>query len=362
MLNSTNSSKEHILLNAIGGRLKSKHLLCKSCNSEFGNDSDSYLENQLQFLSSSFQVKRDRGKNQPIKGGKTADGVEYHLIDGSKPVPAKPDVSLKSENGKIEVSVSARNEEELFGILQNIKRKYPGLDIEDAKQKIVHREEYLNTPVSYNISIGGAKAFKSIVKSAVNFYIYSTESKEAVEHLFTYLKGTQDLSVVRHFYPSKSIYRKTPGEVIHLIHIRGDKHKKTLYCYVEFFSSYGFLVLLSDNYSGQNLSTTYCYDIRKNEEVKKVVNLKFKSDGVTVSEKLAKNDYKAITSNLQRVFKILNKEQTDKEISRIVEKAVSKVFDKYSHEPKITKQMISEFSEEIANAYVKFVYRGQSRV
>lgn len=68
-----NISKEHIILNAIGGHLKSKELLCKTCNSKFGEDADSELANQLLFLSSYLQVKRDSGENQIIKGAKTAD-------------------------------------------------------------------------------------------------------------------------------------------------------------------------------------------------------------------------------------------------------------------------------------------------
>ena len=45
-----NKTVEHIVLNSIGGRLKSSKLICKNCNSKFGNTFDACLSKQLEFL------------------------------------------------------------------------------------------------------------------------------------------------------------------------------------------------------------------------------------------------------------------------------------------------------------------------
>ena len=41
-LTEDNKTEEHII-NAIGGVLKSKNLICKQCNSDFGDEIDSFL-------------------------------------------------------------------------------------------------------------------------------------------------------------------------------------------------------------------------------------------------------------------------------------------------------------------------------
>lgn len=63
-LNESNSTEEHIILNAIGGRLKTKSLLCKTHNSVFGDDCDAELAKQLKVfpLCSKFKDRGERIK------------------------------------------------------------------------------------------------------------------------------------------------------------------------------------------------------------------------------------------------------------------------------------------------------------
>src|SRR5882757_760650 len=62
ILNKKNTSKEHILSNACGGRLKSYKLLCRVCNEKMGADFDSELAKQFDHLAVLHQIKRDRKK------------------------------------------------------------------------------------------------------------------------------------------------------------------------------------------------------------------------------------------------------------------------------------------------------------
>jgi len=355
----TNTSKEHIILNSIGGHLKSKELLCRTCNSKFGEQADKELSKQLSFFASLLQIKRDEGENQIIKGGKTKNGEEIHLVDGSKPVMSKPQFNQITENGEVKYSITARNEEELLNILKGLRKKHPELDLEDAKQKFRWNEKYFDEPISYNTTIGGDFSFRSITKTAVNYYIHTQKDSTQVKHLFEYLKDKEDLKIAKHFHPVKPAYKREGNEVIHLIHLVGIKHSKLLYCFIEFFSSYSFLVLLSDKYEGKNISSTYAYNVLKAEEIEKNVKLKLTAQEVKdFYSNLNLEDFKAITEKLNRVMAIAQKIQTDKEASNITQRTIERVFNKYKHEPKITEQMINELSHEIALAYVKFMHRG----
>lgn len=63
-ITSENETEEHILLNAIGGKLKSKKLICKGCNSDLGNKIDNSLARQLNPIANLLDIKRDRGNPQ----------------------------------------------------------------------------------------------------------------------------------------------------------------------------------------------------------------------------------------------------------------------------------------------------------
>lgn len=357
-----NKSKEHILLNSIGGHLKSNSLLCKKCNSELGHNADTELSNQLSFLANFLQVKRDKGKNQIIKGGKTKEGKEYHIKDGGKPILAKPEFKKYQEDNETKYSISARNEKELLEILKGLKKKHPELDLEEVKQKFQAKKYYLNEPLSYNTTIGGEIAFKSIVKTAVNFYIHTQREKRQVQHLFDYLQNKEKLTICKHFYPKKPIYKKESSEIIHLIHLVGVKHSKILYCFIEFFSSYSFLVKLSDNYIGNSFKQTYAYDLNKNCEVNKSVSLKLTKERLNEILNLSKDDFQTITERLKRVLRIAEKRQTDREISNITKRATEEIFNKrFKHEKIITEEMINEYSKYIATEYTKFVFRNKKQ-
>jgi hypothetical protein len=61
-----NITIEHIILNSMGGRLKSSNLICKECNSKFGDSFDAKLSKQFEFFANILDIKRERGKVQDV--------------------------------------------------------------------------------------------------------------------------------------------------------------------------------------------------------------------------------------------------------------------------------------------------------
>jgi hypothetical protein len=360
-LTKDNKSIEHILLNSIGGRLKSDKLLCKKCNSKLGEDADKELAKQLLFLSSYIQVKRDNGKNQIIKGSKTKEGEQYDLVDGLKPVLSKPIFNKKIEGGRIEYQITARNEKDVINILKGLKKKYPELDIEKAKEKFEVTEKRFTEPLSNNMLVGGNLSFRSIVKTAANYYIHIQNDKAQVEHLFKYLKGEEDLLLGRHFYPGQSIYQRDENEIIHLIHLKGDSQAKILYCVIEFFSSYSFVILLSDNYEGNDISSTYCYDLLTNKTIEKVITVELKKEDIVGYYKMSLFELKEIETRLNRVMAIADKIHTTNELKKINRKSIEEVLEKYKHEPVATEKLITELSHQLATNYMNITSRNRKK-
>ena len=65
-LTDKNSSSEHIIPNAFGGKLTAR-ISCKDCNSDLGSSFDSCLTKSLEWFSCKVNHSRSRGSVQPVK-------------------------------------------------------------------------------------------------------------------------------------------------------------------------------------------------------------------------------------------------------------------------------------------------------
>ncbi|MCU0442918.1 MAG: HNH endonuclease [Bacteroidia bacterium] len=352
-----NKSIEHILLNSIGGKLKSRELICKKCNSEMGHGADQELAHQLAFLATFLAVERDdKEPNKIIKGAKTANGEEYNIGLRGKPIPAKPTHKVTPGDKGTDLHFTARSEEELTKNLKGLEKKYPGFSVDEAKKHFKWTEKYLNEQVSIPITIGGEPAFQSIAKSAVNFYMLNNGEREQIKHLIPYLKGKETLDVVQHYHVSGA-YEMDENEVLHLLHLVGNAEDKILYCFVEFFSSYSFIVLLSENYSGDSFTETYSYDVIKGEKVDKTVQLDLnKAQLKEIFDN--KTDYRgSVSEKGGRVIQIGNKIAWDLELERITKNVWDKVFSTVPEGTIITEDMVQRLCIELAEKYVEFINR-----
>lgn len=120
-LTKENASVEHIIPNAIGGKLKSKELICKKCNSKLGHSMDKELAEQLDFFSNFLNINRDRGKPNNIIFIEKETNMEYIRKANGDFLPKK-DVEVKKEimdNGKIRFHISSTNKK---NILKKLKK------------------------------------------------------------------------------------------------------------------------------------------------------------------------------------------------------------------------------------------------
>ena len=130
-LTEENASEEHIILNACGGRLKSKGLLCKKCNSDLGDQFDRELAETTNDLANLLIIKRHNGEPQPIRTIHKATGEKYNIEYGGAPVQSKTNYEITvDKDGKGRLSINAKNEKEFKKTLSGLKRKYPDLDID----------------------------------------------------------------------------------------------------------------------------------------------------------------------------------------------------------------------------------------
>ena len=298
-----NRTREHILLNAIGGRLVSENLYCRHCNSSYGHECDSELAKQLSQISSFLQVKRDHGEHPPIKNVIGTSGTKYVLEGGFKAKLAFPTVRLTRTEDGYTVNGQADGKE-MQKILQTIKERNPDFDLEDALKNVKEAPPFSEPLQMPEISMNGNLINRAILKSALNFYLHHGGDVNLVNHLHPFLTEEVLTPVVYGFPLQDHPYDVQPNEIYHILHLVANRAEQILYVYVEFFSSFSYVVILSDNYSGEDYQKTYSYEVITGEERnnKITVNLtrSFESD---LNERL-KDQTAIIEKRLSKIFHI----------------------------------------------------------
>lgn len=355
-----NVSVEHILPNAIGGRLKSSSLICKKCNSKFGDSSDASLAKQLEFFAHQLNIKRERGSVQNIEMTRESTGETYFVSPEGNLVPRKPLIEERESNGKLEINVKAGNEKKVESILAGLQRKYPKIDITKFKDCLRRETEFINEPLHGTVSIDGKKIFPAILKIAINYYIEKGGDIECIESAIENLKNN-NADCVDFILKENLVVESNPEEVLHYIFINGCKENKKLYAIIELYSTLQFVVKLSDNYDGENVRNLYVFDVLKSQEIQKKIVFVPDFDFVfNYDYSIIKPDYDVFEKRLKRILKIGCQRRLDKSIHRIIERSFKKVLDKFDGRIK-TYQDVCLLVDEIMKGLRPLIASGITR-
>ncbi|MGH1447218.1 MAG: HNH endonuclease [Cognatishimia sp.] len=168
-IQSTDRKKpEHILLNALGGKMTSTSALCSKCNNWLGAGPDRELAESVASIRNMASLKSGNGKPPPaLHLGD--DNLRYTLLEGRRAVARPTTPWLESSEG---VLLSAPNEEELLKLLSGLAKKH-GLN-EEQKNKLIdfaNKEavvfEYPVPLETLQLSFGSVGAQRSMLKSCL---------------------------------------------------------------------------------------------------------------------------------------------------------------------------------------------------
>lgn len=357
VITESNKSLEHIIPNAIGGRLKSSKLICRNCNTLFGEIIDADLARNFENLTALLSLKRDRPKEYIIKNLKSETGESYHLVDGRTPVPTKPVIDIRPDG----IHITANNEKQLRQIINGLKRTYPNLDDENLEENFIHTKEFLNNALTISLSVGGKTFLKAVAKTALNMYLYFGGERKYVTGIIELLNDRIDNDQYIHFYPVEESISWGFKEVSHLVYLKGCSETKNLFAYVIFFSSYAFIVNFNDKYEGPSFEKTYCYDVLSLKERQRDVSINyggraaFKKDVEVKQQKMSSLIINSVLINLNRVTTIIDHIQIDKIIKDIKVSCMQEIRSKYPSKLQWTKSMLAEYSDLFLERAAPFI-------
>lgn len=348
-LTDTNNSDEHIILNSIGGHLHSKQLLCKKCNSKLGDTADAKLAEDLSFYTDMLKVKKVR-KNPHKQIMLDDEGCEVVVNEaGAKIELRRPYKKIDKDKGQdnIRIHITARNEKELMGILNSLVRE--GTISQEEADKLINKAVTIEyRPILHKRNSISQEAFPSIIKSAVNYYLYKTQDTPRIKHLIPYILGEKDAKEVLYLHHFKKLpYDETKEGVTHMIHIEGDKDTALLYAMMEYYGIFIYIVVLDSDYHGDYINETYTYDTIEGCEINRTFSLPLTLEDLNVFREQPYDEYVKnlpyIKERCDRVMNIWQRRKDHEELSKTIEKA----FGKYPDGCIITQEMISKIEDEI---------------
>ncbi|MNK68402.1 hypothetical protein D3C87_877590 [compost metagenome] len=320
----TNDSEEHIIPASVGGKLKKRGVLCRSCNSNAGEKWDSELAKQLNFFNVVFDVRRDRGP-APAEKVQTSSGGELLIHPGKPMTSVRPVFKSSPVPGGISYEIQARSIDEARLIVQQLARKHPALDVEAVLAGAQVRNDLLDGYLHTSTDFAGALAGRSIVKSALCWAalqgVSGTSCPEALEYL-TNLTAEPCFGFINEPDP---VLNRPIGVPLHCVAVSSVGTAGQLLGYVEFFGWRRTVVQLARAYSGPTVHASHFIDPRTGELLELDVDLCF--DHATVASIF---DYKhclpdQVTSSaapiIETMLEKLRKQEADRANAEMVERA-----------------------------------------
>ncbi len=348
LLSKDNDSKEHLILNSIGGRKKISGVLCIPCNSQTGSRWDSALAKQLNPLSLLLKINREQGV-APSQIFQTVDGKKVRLhYDGSMSL-TKPEVKEVKVGENIEMRIEARSLREAKQMAAGQKRKYPNLNTEELQKNFETQSIPLDSPLSMNFSIGGSDASKSFLKSALTLAIKNKVNPKACKKIMNYLRDISSEPCFGFSYEKEIISNRPQDRIFHCVAISGDSKSGLILGYIELFNVYRVLICLSDSYTGSRVHDIYAVDPISGEDLDLQFEIRLNKNELNRVYNAENISLDSMRKAFESVLEISKKNEMKEELKKITDY----VFDNYGaqegdilNEDHI-KKMISLYMEKL---------------
>ncbi|MDQ0477468.1 HNH endonuclease [Chryseobacterium sp. MDT2-18] len=281
--------KEHIIQNAIGGRLKSDEILCEECggilNKEIDTDFLKLFTGFTERLKDILPKERNKNSKTPVNGYEVGTKREIVYLDKTI-VPKNPDFEINETEKTIKIYAS-----------KNIINHYKKHVLNTISKKRLNINEYTIVEISEfkddeNIGLlftEGVENFNDkwkmgFIKIATEFaYLNGVEKEHLTNTLDIQNKKIINSHNIFPFFPIGLtdafiewhrifLEKNFPTHTIILFTQEYKDNQKELICYVDLFSTFQYYILLNSDYKGESVFKTYCQKLEK--EIKAEINFR----------------------------------------------------------------------------------------
>lgn len=256
-------SLEHIIPNAIGGKIASRTILTEKSNNDLNNLIDIPFNKSFESYVLRMDFKRDRKTNPQASAFHNGHNIDI-VIKDDRFYPRKPFF----DKNKKSIYCDSINTGEIY------KKKLIKDGLVDEKEDVKifdDLDERFVIPFSCE-----EKIFKQgFAKIAAGFASHKQVRRKNLRSVINLASNKfHDRIIVASALPSREdefnfeIASNRSGYYpVHAIVLHASKKEKFLYCYVELFSTFQWYVLLDDEYDGDDIFESYAYDIMGDAEI-----------------------------------------------------------------------------------------------
>ncbi len=261
-----NKTEEHIIPENIGGKLKSKKIICSKCNNQFGRQLDDALLEKFLVIDTYLNLKKKRKKSKKLKG--TYKGKTY-ILPSSGPPERIPE---QIENEKTEKQYIFTSEESAGYYLKKYAKRQEKIgkiiDIEKTIQNAKREKISFEEPIMVVADGDSDKIWRCCAKIVYEFLFFlKRDYKPSSAKFNDLIQGKLDIKD----YPiclgniNYIPINRDPDHLYHTIIIEGRKEEKILIGYLEIYGAFYVVMVLDEKYEGEDFIIGYCHDLIENK-------------------------------------------------------------------------------------------------
>lgn len=276
---------EHVIQDALYGRLKSSTILCESCGSQLSTEVDANFCKIFQSISEQFSeilAPTEKNKNyQPSLKGmvKLKNGQTIPVyIKGGVIYPIKPFYEMPL-NGEVKVYGEKKSAKNYLNLVKKelLQADY---DVENLKYTIISElQDHIELGINFSEGIDdfNHKFKMGFIKIATGFAIMNgidrAEVPNTIDTVNNKLKYTPHIvpyapcEVFEMIYDQQRIALEPeyPNHTL-ILYVDDFGEYKKLVCYIDLFSTFAYYVVLNDNYNGKDVHAVFQQSITKLEK------------------------------------------------------------------------------------------------
>lgn len=354
-------SVEHLLLSAIGGRKKSRRVLCSRCNGRFGSTIDRELAEQLQIFSNILSIKSGRGDDAPtIKGGTLSTGGRWNLMPGGRPQPLDVTIRVEESDGikKTTIRAPVNKKHVIKQILEGLASK-EGKTLADLGNSNARLESvYLEESLMFDFDIGGMDSLRAVAKMALNLLAAEIGSDRVRTDEFARIRAlvtrgeVADQALVNFDYRNE--FPEPPNLSIsagwsHRIVISANQATGVVAGFVRLYGALRFSVILANAWNGPSLTYAYIVDpVAGQHEERRGFPPSF-----ATWEQLAEHrpDKPAFQNAMEQLAPLVRERMNESAIHQIVDDSITEAFADLNEGDLITQAHINKAASLVANRF-----------
>lgn len=258
-----NKSLEHILPNALGGQLKSRAILCSKANLKLSKIVDTPFNKIFEGIYRRLPIDKDRTSTWGLAGTHQKYN-EKIIFKENRCFPKKP---IFDSEKNVLYAQSEKIGKGYIEYLKKIGKINPGQEIKiwtDLSGEIRFDFEITNKtfPLGFAKIAAGFATLKGVDRNNLKSILDLNNEKFRNDIMLLPFYPLTAQDVIFENKTHKSIHYP-----LHTIVLKGLKQDGVLYCFIELFSTFQYVVIVDNNYNGDDIYHEYIYDLLNAKEI-----------------------------------------------------------------------------------------------